>query len=97
MSNHRKNDLINYAKANTGYIIEDSFDSDFTLKPFITKALYSMSDNVFILNHFQEVSLHHSESALCYYHQSLVQNIKHFIKDSLILYQQLNSLYLQNT
>ena len=34
MSNHRKNDLINYAKANTGYIIEDSFDSDFTLKPF---------------------------------------------------------------
>ena len=52
MSNHRKNDLINYAKANKGYIIEDSFDSDFTLKPFITKALYSMSDSVFYIESF---------------------------------------------
>lgn len=52
MSNRRKNELINYANENNSYIIEDSFDSDFTLKPFITNSLYSMSNNVFYIESF---------------------------------------------
>lgn len=52
MSNQRKNELIAYTKRNNSYIIEDSFDSDFTLKPFITSSLYSMSDNVFYIESF---------------------------------------------
>ena len=52
MSNRRKNEIIEYAKKTGAYIIEDSFDSDFTLKPFITSSLYSMSGNIFYIESF---------------------------------------------
>lgn len=52
MTSKRKSELIEYSKNNNCYIVEDSFDSDFTLKPFITKPLFSLSDNVIYIESF---------------------------------------------
>lgn len=52
MTSKRKYELIEYSKINNCYIVEDSFDSDFTLKPFITKPLFSLSENIIYIESF---------------------------------------------